>query len=219
MKRSLILMFGVILTVSMMLLICGSGLASEAAQQVSDTDQADNTDSADNMAETAGFGDGKILIAYYSSTGTTQGIAERLAAMTGGDLFVIEPAESYSSEDLNWSDSNSRSSREHDNPDLREMELAANTVESWDEYDTVFIGYPIWWGIAAWPVDAFVKANDFTDKTVVTFCTASSSGIGESSDILEEMAGTGTWIAGERFRSNTSNEELQEWVEGLGVIQ
>lgn len=219
MNRSLILMFGVILTVSMMLLGCGSGLASEAAQQVSDTDQADNTDSAENMAETAGFGGGKILIAYYSSTGTTQGIAERLAAMTGGDLFVIEPAEPYSSEDLNWSDSNSRSSREHDNPDLREMELAANTVESWDEYDTVFIGYPIWWGIAAWPVDAFVKANDFTDKTVVTFCTASSSGIGESSDILEEMAGTGTWIAGERFRSNTSNEELQEWVEGLGVIQ
>lgn len=219
MKRSLILMFGVILTVSMMLLGCGSGLASEAAQQVSDTDQADNTESADNMAETAGFGGGKILIAYYSSTGTTQGIAERLAAMTGGDLFVIEPAEPYSSEDLNWSDSNSRSSREHDNPDLREMELAANTVESWDEYDTVFIGYPIWWGIAAWPVDAFVKANDFTDKTVVTFCTASSSGIGESSDILEEMTGTGTWIAGERFRSNTSNEELQEWVERLGVIQ
>lgn len=78
-------------------------------------------------------------------------------------------------------------------------------------------GYPIWWGIAAWPVDGFVKANDFTGKTVVTFCTAASSGIGQSGDLLEEMAGTGNWISGERFRSGATEDDIRAWIDGLGL--
>lgn len=134
-------------------------------------------------------------------------------------MFEIEPVEPYSSEYLVWSNDDSRSAREWADPSLRDMELIQDTVDNWDEYDTVLIGYPIWWGIAAWPTDAFVKANDFTGKTVVTFCTASSSGIGESGDALEEMTGTETWITGERFRSSTSNEELQKWIDSLGIIK
>lgn len=91
------------------------------------------------------------------------------------------------------------------------------TVENWDSYDTVFVGYPIWWGIAAWPVDTFIKANDFTGKTVVPFCTSASSGVGESAELLADMAGTGNWLDGTRFRSNVSEDDIQEWIDGLDL--
>ena len=97
------------------------------------------------------------------------------------------------------------------------MELTTTEVENWDSYDTVFIGYPIWWGIAAWPVDGFVEANDFTGKTVIPFCTSSSSGLGESGELLAELAGTGDWQEGQRFRSSASQEDVNEWVDSLGL--
>ena len=106
---------------------------------------------------------------------------------------------------------------EHDNPDERDVELTADTVENWDSYDTVFIGYPIWWGIAAWPVDTFIEANDFTGKTVIPFCTSSSSGLGESGQLLAEMAGTGDWQEGIRFSSNVSEEDVHAWIDELGL--
>ena len=100
---------------------------------------------------------------------------------------------------------------------LRDVELTTTEVENWDSYDTVFIGYPIWWGIAAWPVDGFVEANDFTGKTVIPFCTSSSSGLGQSGELLAELAGTGDWQDGERFRSSASQEDVNEWVDSLGL--
>ena len=123
---------------------------------------------------------GGVLVVYYSATGNTENVANYIAEATGGDLFEITPAEPYTSDDLNWTDDNSRVTLEHEDESLRDVELVAETVDNWDRYDTVFIGYPIWWGIAAWPVDGFVEANDFTGKTVIPFCTSSSSGIGES---------------------------------------
>lgn len=98
---------------------------------------------------------------------------------------------------------------------LRDVELASTTVPNWDTYDTVFIGYPIWWGIAAWPTDGFVKANDFTGKTVIPFCTSASSEIGDSGKLLEEEAGTGNWLDGMRFRSSASEDDVKSWVDGL----
>ena len=97
------------------------------------------------------------------------------------------------------------------------MELVASTVEGFDEYDNVFIGYPVWWGIAAWPVNTFIEANDFTGKTVIPFCTSASSGLGESGELLAELAGTGEWLEGMRFRSSVSEEDVAAWVEGLGL--
>lgn len=160
---------------------------------------------------------GKTLVVYYSASGHTEDVANTIAGATGADLFELEPAEPYSSADLNYSDDNSRVSQEHENEDLRDVELAAATVEDWDSYETVFIGYPIWWGIAAWPVDGFVEGNDFTGKTVIPFCTSASSGLGESGELLEEKAGTGNWMEGIRFSSGASEETVQEWVEGLGL--
>ena len=142
-------------------------------------------------------------------------MANYIATATDGDLFELEPAEPYSDADLNWTDDNSRVVREHDDESLRDIELVADTVENWDSYDTVFIGYPIWWGIAAWPVNGFIEANDFTGKTVIPFCTSSSSGLGESGELLAEMAGTGDWQEGQRFRSGASESDVAAWVESL----
>ena len=138
-----------------------------------------------------------------------------IAAATNGDLFELEPAEPYSDADLNWTDDNSRVVREHDDESLRDIELVSDTVENWDSYDTVFIGYPIWWGIAAWPVNGFIETNDFTGKTVIPFCTSSSSELGESGEMLAEMAGTGDWQEGQRFRSGASESDVTAWVESL----
>lgn len=158
---------------------------------------------------------GKTLVVYYSATGNTENVANYIATAIDGDLFELEPAEPYSDADLNWTDDNSRVVREHDNPDERDIALVKSTVENWDEYDTIFIGYPIWWGIAAWPVNGFIEANDFTGKTVIPFCTSSSSGLGESGELLAEMAGAGDWQEGQRFRSGASESDVAAWVESL----
>ncbi len=159
---------------------------------------------------------GKALVVYYSASGNTKRVAEQIAQATGADLFEIVPTEVYTSDDLNWTNANSRVSREHDDESLRDVPLTTAGVPNWSEYDTVFIGYPIWWGIAAWPVDGFVKANDFTGKTVIPFATSSSSGMGQSGELLAAMAGTGDWQAGQRFSSGVSASEVQKWVNELG---
>ena len=157
------------------------------------------------------------LVVYFSATGNTEAAAGYIADALGADTFEITPAEPYTSDDLNWSDENSRVSREHEDPSLQTVELAETTPENWDSYDTVFIGYPIWWGVAAWPVSSFVETNDFTGKTVIPFCTSSSSGLGDSGTLLEELAGTGEWLDGQRFRSSASETEVADWVTGLGL--
>ena len=163
----------------------------------------------------AGGEAGGTLVVYFSATGNTEQAARYIADMTGGDLFALEPADPYTDEDLDWTADGSRVNQEHDDEALRDVALVADTVENWDSYDTVFIGYPIWWGIAAWPVDGFVEANDFTGKTVIPFCTSSSSGIGDSGTLLAELAGTGDWQEGMRFRSGVSEADVQEWLDGL----
>ena len=160
---------------------------------------------------------GKTLVVYYSATGSTERVAGYIAEETGGDLFELVPAEPYTDEDLNWRNESSRVVQEHDDLSLRETELIEVTPADWDSYDTVFIGYPIWWQIAAWPVDGFVAGNDFTGKTVVPFCTSSDSGLGESGQLLADAAGTGDWLEGMRFRSREEESAVRAWVQGLGL--
>ena len=160
---------------------------------------------------------GKTLVVYYSASGNTERVAKDIAEAAGADLFEIVPTEVYTSEDLNWTNPDSRVSREHDDESLRDVPLTTTEVPDWDSYDTVFIGYPIWWGIAAWPVDTFVKNNDFTGKTVIPFATSSSSGMGQSGSLLADMAGTGEWQEGQRFSSGVSSDDVQSWVNGLGL--
>ena len=159
--------------------------------------------------------EGKTLIVYFSATGGTEKIANAIAKETGGSLFKLEPANPYTSEDLDWTAEGSRVNAEHDDESLRAVELVSTSVQNWDEYDTIFIGYPIWWGIAAWPVNEFVASNNFSNKKVIPFCTSSSSDIGNSSTLLYEMTKTGNWQNGHRFSSNASDSEVSEWLATL----
>lgn len=190
---------------------------SEKPEKSEESSSASDTDGAVPNAEDGENTGGKTLVVYYSASGNTEEAAGYIAAATGGELFELEPKEAYTDADLDWTDEDSRVCREHENEDERKVELISDTVPDWDSYETVFIGYPIWWGIAAWPVDGFIAANDFTGKTVIPFCTSASSGLGESGDLLEEMAGTGDWLAGERFSSGVSEEDVKAWVDGLGL--
>ena len=181
-------------------------------------DDAETPDDANTPADTTAEQPqtGKTLVVYYSASGNTARVAKDIAAATGADLFEIVPTQVYTSDDLNWTNANSRVSREHDDESLRNVPLTSTTVADWSSYDTVFIGYPIWWGIAAWPVDTFVKANDFTGKTVIPFCTSGSSDIGESGAQLAALAGTGDWQEGQRFPSAVTQQEVTDWVKSLG---
>lgn len=174
--------------------------------------QTPSTGEADGVTETE---DGKILVVYYSATNNTKAVAETIAETLGADLFEIVPTEIYTDDDLNWTNSSSRVSKEHDDTSLRNVGLTADNAENWDEYDTVFIGYPIWWGVAAWPVDTFIKANDFTGKTVIPFCTSASSGLGQSGKLLADLAGTGDWQDGQRFRSGASDADVSKWADSV----
>ena len=159
---------------------------------------------------------GKTLVVYYSASGNTGRVAQAIANTTGGDTFELIPVTPYTDEDLDWTADGSRVNQEHDDESLRDIALESTTVDNWAEYDTVYVGYPIWWGIAAWPVNSFIKSNDFTGKTVIPFCTSSSSGLGESGQLLADMAGAGDWQEGRRFQSSASDEEVAEWVNSLG---
>ena len=158
----------------------------------------------------------KVLVVYFSATGTTQEVAERIASLTGADIFRLEPVVPYPDADLNWRDSNSRSVREHEAGELP-VELVSVEVPGWESYDTVYIGYPILWQDASWVVDGFITANDFTGKTVIPFCTSQASGYGESGVHLAEKAGNGNWIEGRNFFGAASEDEISEWLSSLNV--
>ena len=123
-----------------------------------------------------------------------EAVVEQIANNLEADIFEIVLVDEYTSDDLDWTDDDSRVSREHEEESLRDIELLSTEVPNWDDYDTIIIGYPIWWGIAAWPVNTFVEANDFSGKTVIPFCTSSSSGLGQSGELLADAAGTGNWL-------------------------
>ena len=217
--------FGSLLLAALMILsltACGSKTNNTPAQTPSNDTPAESTPSETPDDATAGDSDsttsgGKVLVVYYSASGNTARVAKDIAAATGADLFEIVPTQVYTSDDLNWTNANSRVSREHDDESLRNVPLTSTTVADWSSYDTVFIGYPIWWGIAAWPVNNFVTDNDFTGKTVIPFATSSSSGMGQSGTLLANMAGTGDWQEGHRFSSGASTSDVESWVNGLGL--
>ena len=225
MKRLFSLLTAAVLAVS--LAACGSSASSAAATPTPTTEpipapteqsapaESETTETVGSTEETTT--DGKALVVYYSATGTTKRVAQLIADAIGADLFEVEPAEPYTTADLNYSDKNSRVSREHDDESLRDVALVSAEVPDWDSYDTVFIGYPIWWGGAAWPMNGFMTANDFTGKTVIPFATAASSGMGDSGTDLAKLAGTGDWLDGQRFFSSTTEDDIQSWLDTLGL--
>lgn len=219
MKKLIALLLSLMLVFS--LAACGNNPQAAETEPatstpVSEETQEPETSEETEAADTESTG-GKTLVVYYSASGNTENVSNVIAKTLGADLFELEPVKPYSNDDLNWTNDDSRVTREHENEDERDVELVSATVDNWSEYDTVFIGYPIWWGIAAWPVDEFIETNDFTGKTVIPFATSASSGMGQSGELLAEMAGTGDWQEGQRFRSGASEDDIVAWVEGLGL--
>lgn len=160
---------------------------------------------------------GRSLVVYYSASGNTRRVAQAIAEQLGADTFEVTPVQPYTSADLNWTDRSSRVVQEYEDESLRNILLTSTTVPDWDNYENVFIGYPIWWGIAAWPISSFVAVNDFTGKNVVPFCTSLSSGIGQSGELLAELAGTGSWLDGYRFSSSTTANDIAALAESLSL--
>ncbi len=156
---------------------------------------------------------GGTLVVYFSATGTTKGVAEKIAGITGADTYEIKAAQEYTDADLNWNDSSSRSTKEQNDSSAR-PEIGSDAV-SLDGYTTIYIGYPIWWGEEPRIMDTFVESYSFDGITMIPFCTSSSSGIGRSGQNLADNAGTGTWLDGKRFGSGASEDEIRSWIEGL----
>ena len=175
----------------------GAGTTEESSGSSSDTDAS---------------GD-KVLVVYFSATGTTKSVAEKIASLTNGDLYEIKAAVEYTADDLNWNDSGSRSTKEQNDKSSR-PEIGSDTV-SLEGYGTIYIGYPIWWGEEPRIMDTFVEKYNFDGITMIPFCTSASSGIGRSGSNLADNAGSGNWLAGQRFAAGVSEADISSWIAGL----
>ena len=155
----------------------------------------------------------KILVAYFSATGTTAKVADRLAKSLHADLFEIKPEQPYTEADLNWQNKQSRSSIEM--ADKNSRPAIASKVEDMAQYDVVFVGFPIWWYREPSIIDTFMSSYDFAGKMVVPFATSGMSGIGDSGKNMQELAPKAKVLTGQRFSSDVSAEKLKSWAEGL----
>lgn len=216
MNKKLMLVVGVILLCALfvILLFVVNHRNSENQNQASGNENLNENEGNNDNDE---IENRKILVVYFSAQGHTEEVAKKLADNLNADVFEIVPVDEYTSEDLDWTDVHSRVTLEHEDESLRNIELVSTNVPNWEDYDTVFIGYPIWWGIAAWPVDTFVEANDFALKTVIPFCTSSSSSLGQSGELLAEKANGGTWLEGHRFSSNPTDRDIKNWTDSLNL--
>lgn len=209
-KRIMMFVMGAILAVA----LTGCGASDSAGASGASSEKAVASESASSGAQASGK---KALVVYYTNTGRTEQVAKDLAKAKNADIMKIEPTNEYTKADLDYNNPDSRVSKEHEDESLRDkITLKQTTPDNWAEYDTVYIGYPIWWGIAAWPMDAFVKGNDFTGKHVVTFATAASSPLGSSGQLLKEMAGgKGDWEDGTCFTGRIDDAKVAEWAKSL----
>ena len=159
--------------------------------------------------------DTDVLVAYFSATGNTENIAEQLAGILDADLYEIVPQVPYTSEDLNYSNSDCRANQEQNDPTARPA--ISGSVENMEDYEVIFLGYPIWWGDAPKILSTFLETYDFGGKTIAPFCTSGSSSIGSSADDLEALTQGAAWLEGRRFSGSDSRETVSQWVGSLGL--
>ncbi len=223
----------VLLTLALMLTLAACGAAPERGNDASTSapatgapaSSAPETPPADPPEDTApteeqtpggtGGGGKKSLIAYFSATNTTEGIANHLDTILDADLYEIVPETPYTSDDLNYNDSSSRSSQEMDDPDARPA--ISGSVENMEQYDVIFLGYPIWWSEAPRIINTFLESYDFSGKTIAPFCTSASSPLGSSAANLQGLTGSATWLEGQRFSGGASASDVQSWVDNLNL--
>ena len=191
----------------------GTSSAGEASSPEQSTPSASSTQEAGESDEETP--EGGVLVAYFSATGNTEGIAQHLQSILDADLYEIVPEVPYTGEDLNYSNDSSRANQEQNDPAARPA--ITGTLEHPEDYDVVFLGYPIWWGQAPKVIYTFLESCDFGGATIVPFCTSGSSGIGSSADGLQELTANAQWLDGQRFSSGASQDEVTQWVDSLGL--
>ena len=206
MKRLIALLAVIALTLTFV--ACSSNSSETAANDKETALQADET--KENTPAKDDAESGKSLVVYFSETGNTKGIAEKIAAVTDADTYEILAAQPYSDDDLDYSNDDSRATKEQNDKTIR-PEIGSEKLNL-SAYDTIYLGYPIWWGQAPRIMDTFVESYDFTGKTVIPFCTSGSSDIGTTGDDLGANAGSGNWLQGKRFAGGTSQADVEEWL-------
>lgn len=186
--------------------------SSKSAQ--SDTESEANQPS-DNSSNNTATNTKNILVVYFSATGTTKGVAEKVAATLDAHIFEIVPVKPYTDADLNYHDSSSRSTKEQNNSSVRPE--ISGTVENWDQYNTILIGYPIWWGDTPRIINTFADNYNFTGKTVATFCTSGGSGISRSENTLKNQISGATFLEGKKFNAGASEKDVLDWASSIGI--
>lgn len=205
-KLKKILALSCALLMAVTITACGTSESENNIESKQTTEAEKTTQSADT----------NVLVAYFSATGNTKTVAEQIADVTGGELYEIEPAEPYTSEDLDYNNDDCRANLEM-NDDTARPEIAG-AIENIEQYDTIYLGYPIWWGNAPRIMNTFVETYDLRGKTVVPFCTSGGSGISTSVDTLQKLAGDGiTWMEGQRFDRDVSADEISQWIDEMGL--
>ncbi len=207
------LLLTVLLVLSLTACKAASPEQTTAPQTEAQTEAAVSEKQTEAETKEAETNAGKVLVVYFSATGTTKGVAEKIAKITNADIYEIKAAQEYSSADLDWNDSSSRSTKEQNDKSAR-PEIASEKL-SLDGYTTIYIGYPIWWGEEPRIMDTFVESYNFDGITMIPFCTSSSSGIGRSGKNLEENAKSGKWLDGERFGGNATEADIQSRIEAI----
>lgn len=173
------------------------------------------TSSTPDEEESSANGETKVLVAYFSATGNTEGIAQHLQTILNADLYEIVPEIPYTEEDLNYGDDDCRANQEQNDPSARPT--LSGTLENPEDYGVVFLGYPIWWGQAPKILYTFLESCDFGDAIVIPFCTSGSSNIGSSAEGLQALTENAQWMEGQRFSGGASEEEIAQWVEKLDL--
>lgn len=182
----------------------------------SEATQPDDTEETEPAPETDTESEGtKVLVVYFSATNTTEGVAEHIANGLNADIYEIVPEDPYTDADLNYNDNNSRTTIEMNDPNARPA--ISSSVENMEQYDVIFVGYPIWWGEAPRIVSTFMESYDFSGKTIVPFCTSGGSGIGSSASNLERLTSGATWLDGRRLNGSDSQDTVMEWVSSLDL--
>lgn len=214
----------ILLSLTMILGLAACGNSASQTEQPStedtsveskaDTNSAENSTDMENT-DNQDVQDHKVLVAYFSATGTTKGVAEHIANGLNADIYEIVPEDPYTDADLNYNDNNSRTTIEMNDPNARPA--IPGSVENMEQYDIIFVGYPIWWGEAPRIVSTFMESYDFSGKTIVPFCTSGGSGIGSSASNLERLTSGATWLDGRRLNGSDSQDTVMEWVNGLDL--
>lgn len=187
--------------------------AAESIDTLAENEAAENQTEPDSETINKLSNDGDSIVVYFSGTGNTREIAELVAQALDTDVLEIEPQEPYTDEDLNYNNDDCRANQEMNDDSARPA--IANDLSAVTEYDTVYLGYPIWWGTAPRIIQTFLESYDLGGKTIYTFCTSGGSGIEQSISDLSEAYSDINVVSGHRFRAGDSAETVQEWLDSL----